>query len=163
MLLAFVTNSLPAQEPTACTNAAHRQFDFWIGTWDIIDRQGQRLGTNQIEKTLNGCALHETFLGADGVRGHSYSAWDAGDNKWHMTYVDNTGTVLHLSGGIVNGQMVMEGDRRLPDGTPSTERITWIPNAADSSVHQRWESSRDRGMRWSTTFDGSYRKRSSGH
>lgn len=158
-LLAFVAGHLPAQPSTACANAAHRQFDSWIGTWEVFDRHARRLGSSVIEKTLDGCAVHESWTSAEGVSGRSYSAWNAGDNKWHMTYVDNTGTVLQLSGGIVNGQMVMEGDRRLPDGTPTTERITWIPNADDGSVYQTWESSKDRGMRWSTSFYGIYRKR----
>ena len=161
-LLTIVTSPLNAQSSSTCVSPAHQQFDFWIGSWDVFNRHGQRLGTNRIEKTLDGCAVHESWSSAEGVRGHSYAAWDVGDNLWHLTWVDNTGTVLRLAGGIVNGRMVMEGDRRLPDGTPVTERITWIPIADSGSVYQSWESSRDRGMRWTTTFYGFYRKRSPG-
>jgi hypothetical protein len=72
--------------------------------------------------------------------------------------VDNSGTVLMLSGGIVNGEMVMEGERRLPDGTQTLERITWTPNQ-NGTIRQLWQSSRDRAMRWTTVFDGVYRQR----
>lgn len=143
----------------ACTSEAHRQFDFLVGEWDVVDGRGQPAGFNQIEKTLNGCALHESWTSAGTSRGHSYSAWDAGDNRWHQTWVDNAGTMLRIAGGIVNGEMVMEGERRLPDGTPTTERITWTPNA-DGTIRQLWQSSRDRGMRWTVVFDGTYRRRS---
>jgi hypothetical protein len=54
--------------------------------------------------------------------------------------------------------MVMEGERRLADGTQTLERITWTPNA-DGTIRQLWQSSRDRGMRWSIVFDGLYRRR----
>jgi hypothetical protein len=156
--LAISASPLLAQTPAACTNAAHRQFDFWVGEWDVYDARGQRAGANRIEKTLNGCALHETWTSAGPSRGYSYSAWDAGDNRWHQTWVDNEGTVLRIAGGIVNGEMVMEGERRLADGTPVSERITWTPRA-DGTLRQLWQTSRDRGMRWTVAFDGTYRRR----
>jgi hypothetical protein len=146
----------PGQAP--CTAAQHRQFDFWIGEWEVVDARGQLAGSNRIERILGGCALQETWTGAGPSRGSSLNGWDPGDNKWHQTWIDNSGTVLQLSGGIVNGEMVMEGERRLTDGSVTLERITWTPNA-DGTVRQRWQSSRDRGMRWTTVFDGVYRRR----
>jgi hypothetical protein len=53
--------------------------------------------------------------------------------------------------------MVMEGERRLPDGTRQLEKITWTPNK-DGTVRQVWLSSRDQGMRWASVFDGTYRR-----
>jgi hypothetical protein len=53
--------------------------------------------------------------------------------------------------------MVMEGERRLPDGTRQLEKITWTPNK-DGTLRQVWLSSRDQGMRWTTVFDGTYRR-----
>ena len=158
LLLAITHAPAIAQEVPSCTQSAYRQFDFWVGEWDVVDTRGQPAGVNRIEKTLNGCALYETWTIAGTARGNSYSAWDAGDNRWHQTWVDNSGTVLRLSGGIVNGEMVMEGERSLMDGTSVTERITWTPNA-DGTVRQLWQSSRNRGMRWTVTFDGTYRRR----
>lgn len=158
ILLAALPHLTGAQQPATCASLPHRQFDFWIGEWEVATANGQRAGTNRIEPILGGCVLHESWTGTGPSRGHSLSAWDAGDNKWHQTWVDNSGTVLRIAGGIVNGEMVMEGERRLPDGTPTTERITWTPNA-DGSVRQLWQSSRDQGMRWTTVFDGTYRKR----
>ena len=158
-LIAVSAQLAGAQQPAAaaCSAPEHRQFDFWIGEWEVTLATGQRAGTNRIERILNGCALQESWTGASPSRGQSLNAWDPGDNKWHQTWVDNAGTILHLSGGIVNGEMVMEGQRRLPDGTEVTDRITWTPNA-DGTLRQAWQSSRDRGMRWTTVFDGVYRR-----
>lgn len=147
-----------AQQPAACTASQHRQFDFWIGDWEVTNARGQRAGSNRIERILDGCALYESWTSAGPSRGHSLNAWDPGDNKWHQAWMDNSGTVLRLAGGIVNGEMVMEGERRLQDGTRTTERITWTPNA-DGTIRQHWQSSRDTGMRWTTVFDGTYRRR----
>jgi len=154
-----MTTAAGAQQTTSsCSAPQHRQFDFWLGQWEVTGAQGQRVGSNRIERVLDGCALYESWTGAGPSRGHSLSAWDSGDNRWHQTWIDNSGAVLLLAGGIINGEMVMEGERRLPDGTQTLERITWTPNA-DGTVRQRWQSSRDQGMRWTTTFDGVYRKR----
>ena len=146
-----------AQSPAPCSAPSYREFDFWLGDWDVFDASGRRAGTNRIEKALDGCALHESWTSAGASRGHSYSAWDTGDNKWHQTWVDDSGTVLRISGGLVNGEMVMEGERRLADGTSVLERITWTPDS-NGTVRQLWQSSQNGGMRWAVVFDGLYRR-----
>jgi hypothetical protein len=89
------------------------------------------------------------------------NGFDAGSRKWHQAWVDNAGTVLLLSGGLVNGEMVLEGERMLPDGAQQLERITWTPNA-DGTIRQVWQTSSTRGMRWITVFDGLYRRQPPG-
>ena len=158
MTSVFALVTVALLQGAACMASQHRQFDFWIGEWNVSDARGQRAGTNRIESILGGCALAESWEGASGSRGRSLNSYDRGDNKWHQTWIDNEGTVLMISGGIVNGEMVMEGERRLADGTQTLERITWTPNK-DGTVRQLWQSSRDRGMRWITVFDGTYRRR----
>ena len=155
-ILSVVTVAL--LQSTTCSTPQHRQFDFWIGEWQVTDTRGQHAGTNRVESILGGCALAESWEGVNGSRGRSLNAYDPGDNKWHQTWIGNDGTVLVISGGIVNGEMVMEGERRLPDGTPTLERIAWTPDK-DGTIRQLWQSSRDRGMRWVTVFEGTYRKR----
>lgn len=140
-----------------CDTAEHRQFDFWIGTWNVTSTRGEQLGTNRIERILGGCVLYESWTGATGSRGHSFSTFDPGDNRWHQTWVDNGGTMLMLAGGLINGEMVFEGERRLRDGTRQLERITWTPNA-DGTIRQHWQASPNAGMRWTTVFDGLYRR-----
>ena len=145
-------------QPWRCESAAYRQFDFWIGEWEVNDARGRRLGTNRIESILGGCVLAESWEGTSGSRGRSLNAYDPGDNKWHQSWFDNEGTILNIAGGIINGEMVMEGERRLADGTRQLERITWTPNA-DGTIRQLWQSSRDQGMRWTVVFEGVYTRR----
>ncbi|NUQ10993.1 MAG: hypothetical protein HUU26_01530 [Gemmatimonadaceae bacterium] len=152
-----LTGAPSTRRQSPCTSAEHRQFDFWLGEWTVINAQGGLAGTNRIEAILGGCVLYESWTGAGVSRGHSFTLYDRGDHRWHQTWVDNAGTFLRLAGGLVNGEMVLEGQRRLADGSETTERITWTPNA-DGSVRQLWQSSRDRAMRWTVVFDGTYRR-----
>ena len=55
------------QKPPDCSAAAHRQFDLWIGTWDVVPNGAQQPGppmTNVITSEYNGCVIVERWTGA---------------------------------------------------------------------------------------------------
>ncbi len=134
-----------------------RDFDFWIGDWDVFGPQGGQAGTNSITRVLDGQALAEHWHGAGGVEGHSLNAYDASTDRWHQTWVDSTGGVLLLDGGLVDGAMVLEGSVVVASAAPpQRQRITWTREADD--VRQHWETSDDDGETWQTAFDGLYRR-----
>lgn len=142
--------------PPPCSDPAYRQFDFWIGEW-IVTANDQVAGTNSIRKVHNGCALEENWQGSGdgGISGSSFNIYDQANDRWHQTWVDGGGTLLLLDGGLVDGAMVMSGQRPSADGSgTTTHRITWTPND-DGTVRQLWEASRD-GENWSVLFDGRY-------
>ena len=58
----------PAAAPKACAAPEHRQFDFWIGEWEVTTPNGAPAGRNRIESILDGCALRESWTGAKGRR-----------------------------------------------------------------------------------------------
>lgn len=142
-----------------CTAAEHRQFDFWIGEWDVTNPAGTPAGRNRIEAILGGCALRESWTGAGGSNGTSYNAWDRRRRRWHQTWVDDGGLVLRLEGGLSGGKMVLRGETLDTSGAPVTNRITW-EETAPGAVRQLWEASSDGGKTWGVVFDGRYRKRS---
>lgn len=137
-----------------CADAAYRQFDFWVGTWDVFKPDGSLAGRNRIEKRYDGCSLHEQYGTPAGYRGESLNTYDAGRKLWHQTWVDNGGTLLLLEGSLRAGSMQMEGTTTAADGKVTRHRITWTPNP-DGSVRQHWQST-DAGGKWSTVFDGRY-------
>jgi hypothetical protein len=155
---------LPAQEtgPTAarkaCSSPEHRQFDFWIGEWEVTRPNGAPAGRNWIESILDGCALSESWTGAKGSAGNSYNAYDRQTGRWRQTWVDNGGLVLLLDGVFADGKMVLSGETRDSSGARVLNRITW-QETAPGAVRQLWETSRDGGRTWSVAFDGRYRKR----
>lgn len=158
-LLAAAQPDEPGEVPAGpCATPGHRQFDFWIGDWNVT--AGERTaGTNSIRQVHGGCALEENWqgAGAGGISGSSFNIFDEASGKWHQTWVDSSGTLLQLDGGLVDGSMVLSGSRPAPNGGAALHRISWTPNG-DGSVRQLWETSLDAGGSWSVLFDGLYVK-----
>ena len=72
--------------------------------------------------------------------------------------LDDSGTLLQLNGSLVDGVMVLSGQRPARDGGGMAQhRISWTPNP-DGSVRQLWEASKDEGRLWTVLFDGLYTK-----
>ena len=143
-----------------CATDKHRQFDFWVGEWDVT-HHGKPAGHNRIELLHGGCVLAEHWVSSDGsFSGSSLNIYDQSDDQWHQTWVDVSGTLLQLDGALVDGQMVLSGAISDVDGNGVVQqRITWTPND-DGSVRQQWESNSD-GEEWMTLFDGLYVRKDS--
>lgn len=162
-LLTLAALPLAAQSPPAppapapCTDAAHRQFDFWLGEWEVWAR-GNLDGRNTIARSADGCLLSEHWRSARGSEGRSMNVYDAAYGVWRQFWVGGDGGVLDLQGGIRDGAMVMSGNVRQADGKEQAQRITWTPQP-DGSVEQRWETSDD-GSQWTIVFLGEYRRAS---
>lgn len=142
----------------ACSTQQHRQFDFWLGDWDVFDASGQQVGRNHIFSVLDGCALSENWTSASGNAGKSYNFYDAAENKWHQTWIDQQGGALYLDGGLQQGKMVLSGTRPGKNGQATLERITWT-RLDDGRVKQHWQSSPDKGATWAEVFVGYYQPR----
>src|SRR5215468_10975306 len=54
LILMFTVASL-AQSDTTCSEGIYRQFDFWIGKWEVKSRVGKIVGHNEVTNELNGC------------------------------------------------------------------------------------------------------------
>lgn len=156
LLLSLFSSGVYAQVP--CENSIYRQFDFWVGEWDVYSAQGQVAGKNSITKQLGDCILKEDYSTPSGYTGQSFNIYDRITGKWHQTWVDNTGLLLSLYGQLEGKSMVLQGKGKNQQGQDIQHRITWTP-VPDGSVRQHWESSADEGKSWDTLFDGKYVKR----
>jgi hypothetical protein len=115
---------------------------------------GTIAGINRIEVKHDGCVLREQYTGSGGYSGESLNIYDPARGVWHQTWVDSSGLLLLLEGGMRGGSMILEGQTIGDDGESIRQRITWTPNA-DGSVRQLWESTDAEGQ-WGTVFDGRY-------
>lgn len=156
LLIALLVSS-HAVAAAACDTAPFREFDFWLGEWQVHTPDGRLAGTNRIERQYDGCVIHEHYTTARGYRGESLNIYDEPRKVWHQTWVDNAGTLLSLEGQLVDGKMVLQGQSTGSDGVITRHRITWTPSA-DGSVRQLWESTDAQGA-WSVAFDGRYTKK----
>jgi hypothetical protein len=147
-----------AQAPAGpCAAPEHRQFDFWVGEWTVMTGE-QLAGRNSVRLLHGGCVLQENWQGTGegGISGSSFNIYDRSSGRWHQTWVDASGTLLLIDGGLVDGVMELSGKRAAPDGGGEVlHRIRWTPNE-DGTVRQHWEVSSDAGANWSTLFDGLY-------
>jgi hypothetical protein len=154
------TAPAPTPVPKPCIAPENRQFDFWLGDWDVVDPQGQPQGTSRIESILSGCVVLENWTGG-GMSGKSFNIYDTSARKWRQSWVDDRGSVLLLEGEFRDGKMVLEGRRPGAQGGVVLNRITWNRIGGDPNrVRQVWEASRDDGKSWKTLFDGTYRRKS---
>jgi hypothetical protein len=147
----------PAEKP--CSAPENRQFDFWVGNWEVKNPEGGMEGTNDITSIQGGCAIQEHWDDGHGMTGTSFNMYEPGTHKWHQTWVDNAGGILLLSGSFTGGKMILEGDTiSKGNGKAIANRITWTPTDANH-VRQFWEVSRDGGKTWMTNFDGRYTRK----
>lgn len=144
--------------PGPCGSAEYRQFDFWIGDWDVLLPDGKPAGTNQIRRILDGCVIQESWRGAGGSSGTSYNVYDRTRRRWHQTWVDDRGSLLQLDGEFSKPRMTLRGETLDSSGVKQLQRITWQPTGP-AQVRQLWESSRDGGKTWAVIFDGRYHRR----
>lgn len=146
--------------PAPCSVPEQRQFDFWVGHWDVFSPDGKKAGENLIELVAQGCALLESWSGNGGLTGKSLNSWDRRTQRWRQHWVDSSGGLLQLEGQWTEGRMVLNGQQAHPRnaGVIVHQRITWTP-ASDGSVRQLWERSVDDQRSWTPVFDGRYVKR----
>jgi hypothetical protein len=158
---ALTGQAKPPAVTAPCVAPEYAQFDFWVGTWDVINPAGKPAGTNTITRTLDGCLVREEWTGAGGSRGASWNMFDRASSRWHQIWIDISGLVLHLRGSFTNGAMQMtdadDAGRRAAKGP--INRITWTPRP-DGTLRQLWETSADEGKSWKVAFDGTYRRAS---
>ena len=155
---------VPATRHPCLSRPEAKQFDFWIGTWDVTPWQvkaptpAQRLGVNDVHAILRHCALSENWTGARGMTGKSYNYYDPNLRKWRQVWVDDGGTVLDYTGELRDGAMRFEAWTLDPKGARMEQKLTFFPIAPDT-VRQLFEVSSDGGKTWTSTFDGRYVRR----
>ena len=148
--------------PAPCSSPEHRQFDFWIGDWEVRDPAGELQGTNRVEKILGGCVLMENWTGESGSHGKSFNTYSAAHGEWRQFWVADAGYILELAGGLdADGRMVLTGDSPSQKDPGETVRheIAWTPQE-DGTVRQHWRASEDGGGSWRDVFVGIYKKKS---
>lgn len=158
--LTTVQPDLRAQSACPCCNETARQFDFWIGTWEVTNRDGKVAGVNVIELVQDSCVLRESWTSAQSdYTGTSYNFYNRQSGKWQQTWVDNKGGSLLLEGNYTDGKMILSSKpAKNATGKIQVDRITWTNNP-DGTIRQHWEASTDEGKTWQTIFDGLYKRK----
>ncbi|MDQ2767176.1 MAG: hypothetical protein M3Y30_08475 [Gemmatimonadota bacterium] len=139
--------------PPACESAEYHQFDFFEGDWDAYDFgvPDSIIAHNVVTPMLGGCAVREVYVQRDGMRGESFSTFDASRQLWHQSWVTNHGAMLLLDGRLHEGRMVLTARETDKKGGSSLLRGIWIPG--HGSVRETAQRSKDGGKTWEPVFD----------
>jgi hypothetical protein len=144
---------------TPCAFAPEsRQFDFWIGDWEVRDNQrGQGVaGSSHVESILGGCVIFENWTGSLGGSGKSFNAWNPELRCWQQNWMDDSGNVTNFTDGhLANGALTLMAEKIGPDGKKFKSRLTFF-NLGPNQVRQLSEQSVDGGVTWTVAYDFNY-------
>lgn len=150
--------------PNPCAAPEQKQFNFWVGEWDLI-WPGQKPGEtghggNSIRRIMEGCVVEERFTGGDAMhlRGMSVSTFVTRAGKWKQTWVDNEGGYLDFVGEFKDGQMSLSREAIGPDGAKILQRMVW-KNISPKELDWSWESSKDGGKNWQVLWPIHYKRK----
>lgn len=149
-----------------CSAPEQRAFDFWIGSWDVLNRNRRPEGvlfhetgraTNRVYAVVGGCAIVEHWRGRAISRfivGFSLRAWDPASREWRLVLLwPTTGkpSFGELRGEFRHGRGEFSLEREGPAGDPVINRFTFSDITANSL---RWENatSRDGGRSWTGSW-----------
>lgn len=133
-----------------------RQFDFWVGEWEVYTASGARAGSSVVESILNGCVVLENWQSAQGGAGKSFNRYDPRRGEWRQHWVDDSGNELNFSGAFADGCMSVVAKLPQPDGRVQLRRMRFF-DLPGAEVRQWGEISTDDGASWTTEYDLYYR------
>ena len=154
---------MTAASPDTCSIPEQKQFDFWVGEWDLTwpgQKDGEvGHGTNAITRIMDGCVVQENFSGGDSMhlRGMSLSTFDAKSGRWKQTWIDNEGGYLDFVGEFKDGQMILQREA-IRSGTKILQRMVW-KNITANQLDWSWESSKDNGKSWQVNWPIHYKRK----
>jgi hypothetical protein len=158
VLLAPAAFAAPA--PKACTTPQHRQFDFWVGHWDVFSKSDPKktvIAHSLIENLYDGCAIRENWMPLNRAGGGSLNSYIAATRTWRQFWTDAQGSVGDFTGGWNGKAMVIEGPWPQPGHPAQHTRIIYTP-LADGTVEQAGATSDDKGKTWQPSFALVYRR-----
>lgn len=154
------TPATTSPTPAGCTSPESRQFDFWVGEWDVYAgaTPDKQVATSRIENLYGGCAIRENWMPFSNPGGGSLSAYVPAQNGWRQTWVDTSGAFVDFTGAFRDGKMILEGVWPQPGKPMQITRMTYSV-LGDGAVRQLGETSDDQGATWQPGFDFIYRRK----
>ena len=171
-LAVALSTPVAAQQSTPTAFPVHpdlapeaRQFDFWVGEWDVNLRILQDDGswqdaigsTAHVFPVLSGKAVLELWSDdrQAGIKGYSLRYWNAPEGHWELWLnwpgPNRSGTGAPLTGTFRHGRGEFFARGRTPDGSPRVTRYTF---SDISPTSLRWDDavSTDGGRTWSANW-----------
>ena len=148
----------PQKPPPRCVDPVYRQFDFWIGRWEVTNLKGVKVGDSEITREEDGCLIVEHWTSASGNHGQSYNFYDAGRKVWRQVWVA-PGEMTDYAGSLnAKGEMALDGVSQQSGGHTQKSRGLWTANA-DGTVTQNFKVWDPGKKAWVEDFTGIYSRK----
>lgn len=159
----------PATAPLpACDLREHRQFDFWVGEWDVRPTGAPASGPTPLGNVVRledgGCVVTEHWT-TPRMSGRSLNIYDRTRGQWHQTWVDSTGGLHEYWGAAdADGSLVFRGSTPIDgaDNTRQTVRLTFFnqgPDKARPARVRQFSEVLGADGRWTPNYDLTYYRR----
>jgi len=145
------------QNAHPCERSEFRNFDFWVGEWDVT-AAGSPAGSSSIQKILNNCVILENYSSVSGYAGKSFNSYDPHTTEWTQYWIDNAGASVEFHGKYADGQLVYESDSVNPDGAKIHRKMTFV-KLSENQVRQFSVQTQDGGKTWTPEYDLLYTRK----
>jgi tetratricopeptide (TPR) repeat protein len=145
---------------TPCEDAEFRQFDFWIGDWDVTSTgDGVPRGSSHIAKEMGGCVIWENWTSAgSSYFGKSYNTYNVNLHRWEQYWVDNSAGTIFFYGNLKDGVMDYWTDDVAQSNGQKLRRHLQFFNLGPGKVRQFSQGSTDGGKTWQVEYDLTYNR-----
>ena len=147
-----------------CMADAHaREFDFWLGEWDVyVTGTRQLTGHSLIQMVSGGCAILENWDSPVST-GKSINFIDPNTNKWKQSWSGSytNGNLEFTNGEYRYSAMHFDFETKDTLGNKIIGRFIFY-NQGPNQVRQFSETSSDEGKTWTTNYDFTYIRKSKG-
>jgi hypothetical protein len=144
-------------------DAKARQFDFWVGEWDVyVTGTNAYAGNSVVQKISGGCALLENW-NSSVSEGKSLNYIDDSTSKWKQVWVGSytNGKQDFVNGEYKDGAMRFTFITKDAQGRTVQGKFTFF-NEGVNQVRQLNETSADGGKTWITNYDFTYKRKGKG-
>lgn len=163
---ALVTKAMQNAMP-CLTEQKLREFDFWIGEWDVYPNGSDVVvGHSKIEMASGGCMILENWTAVGQVpnTGKSMNYVNPQTGKWEQLWIGSGGININnpqkfVKGVYKDGAMRFDFEQTGPQGEKQIGRFIFFNVDADQ-VRQFNEVSSDGGKTWTTSYDLVYKRKS---
>lgn len=136
---------------------AETAMHFWVGTWDCYSsKTGELSGKNTLAFRVGKSVVHESWVSSGNkFSGESWNVYDRESNSWKQTWIDSTGSLLHIAAPVGSDEyegLMFEGHLITP-GRKSTMTRMHVRPIEDGRVLQTGYRSTDNGKTWTQRYE----------
>ncbi|MBI4748337.1 MAG: hypothetical protein HY774_07590 [Acidobacteria bacterium] len=153
----LATNGPRQFTPTGLPSEA-RQFDFWLGRWNVAI-PGINFPVQDVITSFGlggGIAILEDFRAGAQPIGTSISLYSPKTGKWYQTWYDTDQLLIEMAGGVQDGNMIIQGPHF---GTATGERLLGritFSRITAQNLDFLYEVSTDKGKTWQLSLSSRF-------